>query len=77
MYVSASNPDARAVAEAMMRHEGLTIMDHRGCSRGAGEYKGGSSGDQEDEMCAAKQLAESLSLKAKGIDGPYTSNLGA
>ena len=24
-----------------------------------------------------EHLAESLSLKAKGIDGPYTSNLGA
>ena len=74
-------PLFRAIPPAAKVHNGfapaITIMDHRGCSRGFGEYKGGSSGHQDDDMFAAKQLAESLSLKAKGIDGPYTSNLGA
>ena len=42
--------------------------DSARCSRGFGEYKGGSSGHQDDDMFAAKQLAEPLSLKAKGID---------
>ena len=61
-----SNPAAAKVHNGFA--PAITIMDHRGCSRGAGEYKGGSSGDQDGEMCAAKQLAEPLSLKAKGID---------
>jgi len=66
----------------------ITVFDHRGCTAHTNkEYTGGKSGDQDDEMCvkveqkklamneaaAAKQLAESISLKAKGIDGDYTS----
>ena len=66
----------------------ITIMDHRGCNRGGAnkEYTGAKAGGQDDEMCvkvssqkiaasesaAAAQLAEAISLKAKGIDGPYT-----
>ena len=66
----------------------ITIMDHRGCSRGQAnrEYQGKKSGDQDDEMLvkvkmdripvdynrATAQLQESISYKAKGIDGPYT-----
>jgi len=66
----------------------ITIFDHRGCQRGGAnkEYTGAKASGQDDEMCikvqsskiaasdarAAAQLAESISLKAKGIDGPYT-----
>ena len=66
----------------------ITIFDHRGCNRGGAnkEYTGAKAGGQDDEMCvkvssekvaaseakAATMLAEALSLKAKGIDGPYT-----
>ena len=66
----------------------ITIFDHRGCNRGGAnkEYTGAKSNDKDDEMCvkvqsnkiaasearAAAQLAEAISLKAKGIDGPYT-----
>merc|ERR1712127_402616 len=66
----------------------ITIFDHRGCNRGGPnkEYTGAKSNDKDDEMCvkvqsnkiaasearAAAQLAEAISLKAKGIDGPYT-----
>jgi len=66
----------------------ITIFDHRGCQRGGAnkEYTGAKANSQDDEMCvkvqsskiaasearAAAQLAESISLKAKGIDGPYT-----
>ena len=61
-------PLFRAIPPAAKVHNGfapaITIMDHRGCSRGFGEYKGGSSGHQDDDMFAAKQLAEPLSLKA-------------
>ena len=65
----------------------ITIFDHRGCQRGGpnNEYRGKQSGDQDDEMLvkvelgkivasesrAAAQLAESISLTAKGIDGDY------
>ena len=70
----------------------ITILDHRGCNRGGPnkEYTGAKAGNQDDEMCvkvqssvipasearAAAQLAEAISLKQKGIDGPYTGNLG-
>ena len=66
----------------------ITIFDHRGCNRGGAnkEYTGAKANGQDDEMCvkvqsnkiaasearAAAQLAESISFKAKGIDGPYT-----
>jgi len=66
----------------------ITIFDHRGCNRGGPnkEYTGAKSNDKDDEMCvkvqsnkiaasearAAAQLAEAISFKAKGIDGPYT-----
>ena len=66
----------------------ILIMDHRGCKRGGAnkEYTGAKAGGQDDEMCvkvssdkvaaseakAAAMLAEALSFKAKGIDGPYT-----
>jgi len=67
----------------------ITIFDHRGCQRGSanGEYKGPAANDQDDEMLvkvenpvikvgdakATRQLAESISFKAKGIDGDYTA----
>ena len=67
----------------------ITVMDHRGCNRGGPnkEYRGPKSNDQDDEMCvkvklesvpisyerAATQLAESISYRAKGIDGAYTA----
>ena len=65
----------------------ITIFDHRGCTRGGKEYKGKLLGTQDDEMCvkvqmqsiprsnarATAQLQESISLKAKGIDGPYSA----
>ena len=70
----------------------ILIMDHRGCKRGGAnkEYTGAKAGGQDDEMCvkvssdkvaaseakAAAMLAEAISLKAKGVDGPYTANLG-
>ena len=70
----------------------ITIFDHRGCQRGGPnkEYTGRKANGQDDEMCvkvqslkipisegrAAAQLAESISFKAKGVDGEYTSNLG-
>ena len=70
----------------------ITIFDHRGCNRGGPnkEYTGGKANGQDDEMLvkvqsltipmsesrAAAQLAESISFKAKGVDGEYTSNLG-
>jgi len=70
----------------------ITIFDHRGCQRGGPnkEYTGAKAGNQDDEMCvkvqssvipasesrAAAQLAESISFKGKGQDGPYTGNLG-
>ena len=45
-------PLFRTIPAAAKVHNGfapaITIMDHRGCSRVAGGYKGGSSGDQED-----------------------------
>ena len=66
----------------------ITIMDHRGCARGKAnrEYQGPKSGDSDDEMLvkvkmdripidysrATAQLQESISYKAKGIDGDYT-----
>jgi|ERR1719329_79898 hypothetical protein len=66
----------------------ITIFDHRGCQRGGAnkEYTGAKANGQDDEMCvkvqsnkiaasearAAAQLAEAISFKAKGIDGPYT-----
>ena len=65
----------------------ITIMDHRGCTRQANkEYRGPKSNDQNDEMLvkvqsqripisysrATSQLQESISYKAKGIDGAYT-----
>ena len=66
----------------------ITIFDHRGCNRGGPnkEYTGAKANGKDDEMCvkvqsskiaasearAAAQLAEAISLKAKGIDGPYT-----
>ena len=66
----------------------ITIFDHRGCKRGGPnkEYTGAKANGQDDEMCvkvqsskiaasearAAAQLAESISFKAKGIDGSYT-----
>ena len=66
----------------------ITIFDHRGCQRGGPnkEYTGAKANGQDDEMCvkvqsnkiaasearAAAQLAEAISFKAKGIDGPYT-----
>ena len=66
----------------------ITILDHRGCNRGGPnkEYTGPKANGQDDEMCikvqsvviprsdarAAAQLLEAISLKAKGIDGPYT-----
>ena len=66
----------------------ITIFDHRGCNRGGPnkEYTGAKAGGKDDEMCvkvqsvkiaasearAAAQLAESISFKSKGIDGPYT-----
>lgn len=66
----------------------ITIFDHRGCQRGGAnkEYTGAKASAIEDEMCvkvqsskiassdsrAAAQLAESISLKSKGIDGDYT-----
>ena len=67
----------------------ITVMDHRGCNRGGHnkEYRGPKSNDEHDEMCvkvklesvpipyerAATQLAESISYRAKGIDGAYTA----
>ena len=66
----------------------ITIFDHRGCNRGGPnkEYTGAKANGKDDEMCvkvqsskiaasearAAAQLAEAISFKAKGIDGPYT-----
>ena len=65
----------------------ITIFDHRGCTAHANkEYRGPKSGDQDDEMLvkvkqdripisyarAEAQLRESISYKAKGIDGDYT-----
>merc|ERR1719199_51851 len=66
----------------------ITVFDHRGCQRGGAnkEYTGAKANGQDDEMCvkvenpkiaasesrAAAQLAESISFKAKGIDGAYT-----
>ena len=65
----------------------ITIMDHRGCQAHANkEYRGPKSGDEDDEMLvkvkmdripvdynrATAQLQESISYKAKGIDGDYT-----
>jgi len=65
----------------------ITIMDHRGCTSHANkEYRGKKSNDQDDEMLvkvqslripisysrATSQLQESISYKAKGIDGDYT-----
>ncbi len=65
----------------------ITIFDHRGCAAHKNsEYTGPKANGQDDEMCvkvqsvviprsdarAAAQLAESISFKAKGIDGPYT-----
>lgn len=66
----------------------ITIFDHRGCTAHANaEYKGKFTFGQDDEMCvkvqmqsiprsnarATAQLQESISLKAKGIDGPYSA----
>jgi hypothetical protein len=86
-----ANP-AEAKMDKSGRAPVILIMDHRGCNRGGAnkEYTGAKAGGQDDEMCvkvssqkiaasesaAAAQLAEAISLKAKGIDGPYTSNLG-
>ena len=65
----------------------ITVFDHRGCkSHSNSEYKGPKANGQDDEMLvklemklvpaspsrAASQLAESISLKQKGIDGDYT-----
>ena len=82
-----ANP-AEAKMDKSGRAPVILIMDHRGCNRGGAnkEYTGAKAGNQDDEMCvkvssqkiaaseaaAAKQLAESISFKAKGIDGPYT-----
>jgi hypothetical protein len=79
---------AEAKMDKSARAPVILIMDHRGCNRGGAnkEYTGAKAGNQDDEMCvkvssqkiaaseaaAAKQLAESISFKAKGIDGPYT-----
>ena len=78
---------AEAKMDKSARAPVILIMDHRGCNRGGAnkEYTGAKAGNQDDEMCvkvssqkiaaseaaAAKQLAESISFKAKGIDGPY------
>ncbi|EKX32491.1 phycoerythrin alpha subunit 2 [Guillardia theta CCMP2712] len=57
----------------------VTIFDHRGCNRAPKEYKGGKTGDQDDEMLvrvksvkvfcpeaeAAKVLASTLSVLKK------------
>mmetsp|Transcript_19804 Transcript_19804/g.14235 ORF Transcript_19804/g.14235 Transcript_19804/m.14235 type:complete len:145 (-) Transcript_19804:56-490(-) len=57
----------------------VTVFDHRGCSRLPAEYKGGKTGDQDDEMLvkvaskkvffpeaeAAKVLAATLSTLKK------------
>ena len=67
----------------------ITIFEHCRCDRGAEntEYTGDASGGIDDEMCvkvklesvpisyerAATQLAESISYRAKGIDGAYTA----
>ena len=82
-----ANP-AEAKMDKSARAPVILIMDHRGCNRGGAnkEYTGAKAGGQDDEMCvkvssqkiaaseaaAAEQLAESISFKAKGIDGPYT-----
>ena len=82
-----ANP-AEATMDKSGRAPVITIFDHRGCNRGGAnkEYTGAKANGQDDEMCvkvqsskiaasdarAAAQLAEAISLKAKGIDGPYT-----
>ena len=68
----------------------ITILDHRGCQAHSNkEYKGSLSNSEDDEMCvkleypviktsvdkAASQLLESISFKAKGIDGPYIARI--
>jgi hypothetical protein len=65
----------------------ITVFDHRGCTAHQNkEYRGPKSGDEDDEMLvkvkmdripisytrAEAQLRESISYKAKGIDGDYT-----
>ena len=79
---------AEAKMDKSAKAPNILIMDHRGCNRGGAnkEYTGAKAGGQDDEMCvkvssekvaaseakAATMLAEALSFKAKGIDGPYT-----
>ena len=70
----------------------ITIFDHRGCNRGGPnkEYTGSKANGQDDEMLVKVQslviprseakaeafLAETISLKGKGIDGPYSFGFG-
>ena len=70
----------------------ITIFDHRGCNRGGEnkEYTGGKANGQDDEMLVKVQsvgievseakaeafLGEAISLKGKGIDGPYSFGFG-
>lgn len=89
---AAARSSAEFLKEAKGKAPVITIFDHRGCNRGGPnkEYTGGKSGDQDDEMmvkvqsrfvflnekAAASFLNEAISLKGKGVDGPYTGNLG-
>jgi hypothetical protein len=70
----------------------ITIFDHRGCNRGGPnkEYTGSKANGQDDEMLVKVQslvipkaearaeafLGEAISLKGKGIDGPYSFGFG-
>ena len=69
----------------------ITVFDHRGCSAHKNvEYTGRKAGDQDDEMLVKVQsvgievseakaeafLGEAISLKGKGIDGPYSFGFG-
>jgi len=86
-----ANP-AAAGMDKSARAPVITIFDHRGCNRGGPnkEYTGSKANGQDDEMLVKVQslvipkaearaeafLGEAISLKGKGIDGPYSFGFG-
>ena len=84
--------NARAARALSGKAPVITIFDHRGCNRGGEnkEYTGGKANGQDDEMLVKVQsvgievseakaeafLGEAISLKGKGIDGPYSFGFG-
>ena len=65
----------------------ITILDHRVCNRCGPNMEYAKANGQDDEKCltvqsvrpearAEVQLAESISVKSKGIDGTYSFGFG-